>query len=848
MNLAVPLKIARRELRTGTRGFRTFLACLAIGIGAISAVGSIRVSIEDGLVRQGAAILGGDAELTFSYRFASDDERGWMTSHARVVSETVDFRTMASRADGDGEPVRALTQLKGVDSLYPLYGAVALDPGMEFADALSVKDGSPGAVMQRELAETLGLAIGDFFTLGTATFRLSAILVREPDSTGGSFFLAPRTIVRTAALSESGLLGHGTRFNSQYRLGLAPGADLQELRGQARERFRDAGMLWRDRLDPGPRTRALVQRVAAFLVLAGLAGLAVGGVGVASAVSSFLNAKTTTIATLRSLGASGRTVLAVYAIQTSVMTLAAVVTGVLAGTLAVAALQPILAERLPLPLPALRLNLGPMAEAALYGVLVAAVFSLWPLSRTQRIRAAELFRKSATGLRGSPPLPAALLIAALAATLVVAAARFSGIAFITYWAAAGIVAAIAALALAAAAIRRLSRRLSRARVAQGRTALRLALGSVGGPASETRAVVISLGLSLSVLAAVGQIASNLNAIIAENLPGIAPAFFLVDIQNSQFAEFTKTAESHPGVTRVETAPMLRGVITRINGEDAVDAAGEHWTLRGDRGLTYSGRMPDGTVLTAGEWWPEDYAGPPLVSFAAEEAEELGIGIGDQITVNVLGRNMDLRISSLREVDFSTLGIGFIMSLNPSALAGAPHTHIATVYGDGSTSAEDSFFRAVSVAFPNVTVIRVRDGIARAREILAGFVAAVTYGASATLVTGFVVLVGAAAAGEATRTFEAAVLRTLGAARAVILASFALRSALMGAAAGVVAIVAGSIAGWAVMRFVMQSDYSFEPASAFAIVTGGALVSLLAGTAFAARALRASPAGVLRERE
>jgi putative ABC transport system permease protein len=359
-------------------------------------------------------------------------------------------------------------------------------------------------------------------------------------------------------------------------------------------------------------------------------------------------------------------------------------------------------------------------------------------------------------------------------------------------------------------------------------------------------VILSLGLGLSVLAAVGQIDANLRAAIDRDLPTRAPSYFFVDIQNDQIDGFLARVQGDAAVSRVESAPMLRGVITQINGRPARDVAGEHWVVRGDRGITYSATPPANATVTEGVWWPEDYAGDPQISFAAEEAAEIGLKLGDRVTVNILGRDIQATITSFRQVDFSTAGMGFVMSMNPAALAGAPHTFIATVYAEEASEA--AILRDTAGAYPNITAIRVRDAIARVTEALGAIATATAWAASATLLTGFVVLIGAAAAGERARVYEAAVLKTLGATRGRILLSFALRSAILGAAAGVVAIVAGGIAGWAVMTLVMEAEYTFEPWSALAIVLGGILATLLAGLAFALRPLAARPAQVLRSQE
>jgi putative ABC transport system permease protein len=269
-------------------------------------------------------------------------------------------------------------------------------------------------------------------------------------------------------------------------------------------------------------------------------------------------------------------------------------------------------------------------------------------------------------------------------------------------------------------------------------------------------------------------------------------------------------------------------------------------LSGDRGITYADAQPTGTEVTAGTWWPAGFDGPPQISFAAEEAEELGLKLGDMLTVNILGRDIEAQISSFRTVDFSNAGMGFVMVMSPSAVAGAPHTHIATVYADGD--AEAAILRDVAKAYPNITAIGMKAAIGRVTEALTAIAQATTLAALATLVTGFVVLIGAAASGERARIYEAAVLRVLGATRGRILASFALRVALMGAAAGIVAIAAGSLAGWAVLSFVMDSSYSFEPVSALLIVVGGVGATLLASLVFVLRPLSARPAHVLRAQE
>ncbi|MEO1795744.1 MAG: FtsX-like permease family protein [Pseudomonadota bacterium] len=831
---------ARRELRTGLHGFGIFLACLALGVAAIAAVGSVRASIEAGLAAEGSALLGGDAEIEFTYRFATDEERAWMESRATDVSEIVDFRSLAV-AEVDGVPERGLTQVKAVDSAYPLIGTVVLDPPLPLDDALA----GQGAVMERVLADRMGLSIGDAFALGTQDFTLSALIVTEPDSSAGGFGLGPRTIVLRDDLVNSSLLEPGTLFSTKYRLLVPEGTDLAALEEDAEGRFAESGLRWTDARNGAPGIAEFVDRLGAFLILVGLSGLAVGGVGVSAAVRAYLSTKTSVIATLRTLGAARATIFQTYFIQIGILTIIGLILGLALGASLPLVFAPLIEARLPVPA-VFSIYPGPLVEAAIYGLLAALIFTLWPLARAEEIRPAALFRDALTSgsiLPGGRYLIATLI---LAGGLVGAAAFFSETVWLTLWTAGGILGALLVLALSSILIRFAAKRLAATRAARGRTSLRLALGAIGGPREEAASVVLSLGLGLSVLAAVGQIDGNLRGAITGELPDVAPSYFFVDIQSDQLPGFMERLDNDPEVSAVDSAPMLRGIITRINGAPAAEVAGNHWVLEGDRGVTYSTEVPDNTEVTAGEWWAPDYDGPPQISFAAEEALEMGLELGDEMTVNILGRDITGTITSFREVDFSTAGIGFILSMNPAALAGAPHTHIATVYA--SEEAEAPILRDLANQFPNITAIRVRDAIDRVADLLGGLAAATSYGASATLLTGFLVLIGAAAAGQRARTYEAAILKTLGASRGAILRSFAWRSMILGLGAGLVALVAGALGGWAVSRFIFETDYVLIWENALAIIAAGIITTLVAGLIFSLGPLSARPAQVLRTRE
>ena len=833
------LRLALRELRGGLAGFRVFLLCLVLGVGGIAAVGSLTAAIERGLAVEGRAILGGDAAISLTYRAATDDERAWMEARGEV-SETVRLRSMLSHGED-----RALTEVKAVDGAYPLYGEARLAGGLVLDEALAMRDGLPGLVTDRALAASLALEPGDEVRLGGGAFAFRGVLEQEPDLASSGLMMAPRAMTSVEGLRAAGMLAPGVVYDTHYRLRLGPGADLSALQAAFDARFPEAGARWRDRRDAAPSIRRFVERLGAFLTIVGIASLGVGGVGIGAGVRGYLARKVPVIAALRTLGATAPTVFAAYAIQVGIIAAAGIAAGVALGGALVAWGAPLLARDMAVPAE-FGFYAAPLARAALFGALAAALFTAWPLAWLRRVRPAELFRDRAGPVRSWPGWPTVAVMAGLAVALAGAIVALSGTPEIAAWCLAGLALAFIMLRGLGTLGARLARRLSHASLARSRPALRLALGAVGAPGAGTPGIVLALGLGLGVLSAIGQIDANMQRLVTRELPEDSPAFFLLDVQPGQIEALGEIVHSVEGTGRLETAPMLRGVITHLDGVPADEARidpGADWVLRGDRGVTHSATIPPGTELTAGEWWPADYAGPPLVSFAEEEGRELGLRLGSTITVNVLGRPITAEVASFRRVEWRGLGINFLMVLDPGALAGAPHTAVATLHAE--PQAEGPVMRALADAMPNVTPILVRAQVDRIADALDRIGAATRWGALAVLLTGLAVLVGAAAAGEERRTAEAAILKVLGASRGAILASFAIRAALTGALAAAVALAWGTLAAWAVQRFVLDAEYFLPVGQTLAILAGGVGVSMAAGLAFALGPLSRRPAQTLR---
>jgi putative ABC transport system permease protein len=843
---AVPLilRLALRELRGGLSGFGTFLACIALGVAAIAGVASISRSLTEGLTREGRKILGGDMAFSLIHREAEPAERAFLAARGQV-SSIATLRAMAIAGDRGS----ALVEVKAVDAAYPAVGEVVSDPARPVEELLAERNGIYGALADPVLLTRLDLKIGDRVSVGQATFELRASLVSEPDKIGAGVGFGPRLLMSQEALRATGLLQPGSLVRWTYRLNLpanvASDADLARIEADAKQALPEAGWGIRSRVNADPRFARNIERFTQFLTLVGLTALLVGGVGVANAVRGFIERKRDSIATLKSLGAPAGRVVAIYLTQVMLIALVGIAIGLAAGAALPFVLTRAFGHLLPLPI-APTVAPAELGTALLYGVLTALAFAIGPLGRAHDVPVAGLFRDGVDPERRWPRkrylAVLALSLAALVA-LSVTAAYDRRIALIFVAAAA---AAFALLHLVALGIMNLARRLPRPR----RAAPRLALANLHRPGALTPSLVLSLGLGITLLVTLALIDANLTRQLTRTLPAQAPSFFFIDIPNAEAERFDAFLSEQAKDARIERVPMMRGRLVSLRGVpvDQIKAQEQvSWVLDGDRGITYAAEIPEGSKIAAGEWWPVDYAGKPLVSFESEVAAGLGLGVGDEIVVNVLGRNISATIANLRQVEWRTLGINFVMVFSPNTFAGAPHTHLATAtFPSGADVArEATILREAAKTFPAITSVRVKDALQAVNDIVAQLVTAIRGASSIALAASLFVLAGALAAGHRARLYDAVVLKTLGATRARLIGAYALEYGALGLATAVFGLIAGTIAAWLIVTRLMNMDFGLELAGAL-VAAGLAVVAAVGlGLAGTLRILGQKPAPYLR---
>jgi putative ABC transport system permease protein len=823
-------RLALRDLRAGGRGLWLLVLCLFLGTAALAGIGSLSSSITAALDQQSRISLGGDLELRVSQRRATVEE-GAAFAHAGRVSETIRMRAMAQPARG-GAP--ALVTLKAVDAAWPITGTLALQPGGRRPHGLQ-------AAIAPALADRLHLRVGDAIRVGSARLTVSSLIANEPDHLGEGFSLGPLVLTDLAGLDATGLMQPGSLYESRYRLLLPRSANAQATGDRLVRRFPSAGWTMRTPEGATDTLRRTITQLGQFLLLVGLAALAIAGVGVGSGVSAYLARKTRTIATLKVLGARSGTIAAMFLIQLSLVAGGGIGAGLLLGAALPAIVSIVVGDALPIP-PRLGVYPLPLLVAAGLSLLVALLFALPALARARSVPAATLLRDAlAPALRPSAAVlggMGALVLALVALAVLTASDRNIALGFVS---------ATGALILSLWLIG-LALRLTLARLPKPRRPLfRLALANLHRPGAATDRLVVALGLGFSLFVALAVIDTSLSSEIRGAAPAKAPRFFAIDLQPEDAAHFREAVTAAAPGAQIEATPSLRGAIVALKGVRVADM--KHlpdgaWILKGDRNITWSAAVPPRNTVVAGRWWSADYRGPPLVSLEDKAAQLLDLKVGDTIVVSVLGVEVPARIAALRKVDWGAMGLNFAVIFSPGYIEEAPHGLIASVYAPPNR--DGAIAGSVAAALPSVSMIRTGDIIGQIGDLLGQIALAIRAAAAVTVLAGIVVLVGAVTASGQARRYDIAILKLLGGSRRQVLIGQAIEYALLSALLIGVALAVGGTGGWYVVTQVLALPWAPDMRIVLATLAAAIAMTLGVGMLGSLPALSSRPATALRE--
>jgi len=821
-------RIARRDLSARIRGLRLLAICLFLGVATLAAIGSLTASIADELANRGQTILGGDIEIGIAQREASAAEKQAFKS-VGTLSETVRLRAMAIGKDS------VLAELKAIDNAYPLYGKLTL------SDGRIVGAPAPGEIyIGAALANRLDLTEGATVRFGEAPFRVAGIIDQEPDRLGEGFTVGPVAIIGMESLVSTRLIQPGSMFESKYRIRLPESDDPAEVAKQLEAAFPSAGWEITDRSNGAPGTRRFIERMGQFLTLVGLAALVIAGIGVSNGVGSYLESKRTSIATLKVTGADSSMIFRIYMLQIFAVASGAILLGLAVGSLMPQAIGWVAGDILPVA-PGFALHPVPLLVSAMYGLLIAVAFALPPLAQARTVPAAGLFRaivETQTIVDRRTALFVVIAIAAIIA-LAVATAREPLFTLVFIGAALSLLLILAILAWGLAA---LSRRAPRPKSPLPR----LALANLHRPGAQTRALVVALGLGLTLFVTLAAIQTSITSEIRTQVPEKAPSFFVLDIPRDRAKEFEGMVRAADPDAAINMIPALRGTVVEFAGKRVAELSEipeGAWILRGDRGLTYSATVPEGSEVVEGQWWPAEYQGPPLVSVYKDVADALGLKIGDSLTISVLGVEIPTKVASIRAVKWENFGLNYALVFSPGTFDAAPHNLVATL--TVSKSAQDRLAKSIPPAFPSSSLIEVGEVVGQVSTLLTQMAQAIAAAASIAILAGIAVLVGAIAAARQSRIYDSVILKLLGSTRRQILGAQAMEYGLLALVLGLLSLALGLAAAWYVVVQIFDFSFAPDPLILGLTLVGGAGITFLLGIAGSLPILAARPAEALR---
>lgn len=834
-------RIALIDLRGDARRFIVLLACLALGVGVIAAVSSVGAALQSAVNRDARAILGGDMEVRSNGQDVTPDQRASIEALGQTV-RVVDINARANAGERS-----TLLSLRAVGSAYPLVGELEYEPAKQALSSLLLpSDGRHGALVDAQVLTRLGIATGGIIEIGMADFEVRGTLLALPDQAAQGFQLGLPAIISDRGLAEAGLDQGGTLSRYSYKIVL-PDGDVDGATERLLAAFADAN--WDIRLprDATANLARFFDLFSRFLTLVGLSSLLVGGVGVSNAVAAYITERQTSIATLRSLGATGGRIMVHFLSQIMVLTVIGVLLGMGLGALTSLIALPILSDMLAINLPP-SLDLPSLLLAGAFGLLIGFAFALLPLRGAQKLKPASLFRASGGGGQrldwrdiAAPrtSVPMLLAIAGIAGLAIAS----TGEPQLVLWYAIGAIAAFVVLRFAAWVLQAGLRALP----PLPNAIVRHAVKAVYRPGAPAPVVVLSLGLGLALLLMITMLDQNLRTQINGAVADEAPSFVMLDIGRDQIPALERFAAENAQIQTFATIPMLRGTIESIGGIVAGDAASlpdEVADLfEGDTMLSWARELPVGSTISEGAWWVPDYSGPPQVSLSSELREPLGLELGDELTVAFAGRPITATITSFRNIDEREGGLSFRILFSPGMIEGAPQSFL------GSMSVEDGAEAAVetllSSTFPALTFLPFGDALARISEILASLANAVALVGSLAVVSGVLVLAGAMTVGRKQREADAVVMKVLGATRRDVILAFVAEYSVLGALAAMLGAGLGTAGAWAILTFVLEIPFTLHWGVIGAVTLGALIATIGTGVLATWSAMSVRPAQQLR---
>lgn len=840
------LRMAIRETRSSWQRLLFFFVCLAIGVGAIVTLRSVIQSVRGVVAGEARVLIAGDVVIATGRGWTEQDRAllaSWLAPGrgVRATTASLETATMVRPADRTKATAR-MVELRGVEAAFPLYGRVRLRGNQVYSHAL-LED--HGALVRPELLTQLDLAVGEALVIGSQSFTIRGVLEGEPGGRSGGFSLGPRVLIDRTALEQAGLLGFGSRARHQIMLRVDP-ARLEAYTRDVRQAFRNQFVTVRSWKSTESDIGEDLERSENYLSLVGLVVLVLGGIGVSSVTRVFVEQKLKSIAVLKCVGAGTVQILGVYMLQILALGLAGSLLGVALARVALLAVTRYAVSTSPTGEPlTYGLTWPAVGQGVLIGLLVALLFSIVPLLRVRRVRPALLLRQEGGG--GGRDYLRISVAALVGVALVAVAAWQAGSWRVGLIVCGGFIAIAGVLWGAGWLLVKMMRPLRQARW----FALRHAALHLDRPGNQTRLVLLAVGLGCFFIVGVRAVQSNLLGQFSFDLAADTPDMFLIDIQQDQAAQLQAfLGPRAPGGGAPRLLPVLRARVTGVRGRevnlDSVEDVRGRGSLAREYTITYRGGLAPNERVIDGRFWDASPSAQPEVSIEQSIRDRFRIQIGDTMRFDVLGRPIEARVTSVRSVNWRDVrNGGFMFVFRQGTFDRAPHSFIASMQGPGDGEARARLQRDLVTAFPNVSVIDLREVLDTARSVIGTITLGVTVVGGLVLATGVLILTGAVAMTKFRRVYEAAILKTLGASTWTVGSLLLLEYGLLGLLAGVVGSLGGIVLSYAIGRWAIQIAWSMPWREVGVGVAGTALLVAIVGLGASVDVLRRKPLATLR---
>ena len=795
------LKLSLRELKGSFNEFKIVMISIFLGVFIITAVGSLSKNLKYEINNKSSELLGGDFELSTTYQEFPIKIKEWLEKNGKT-SLIIELRTMLTSNQSVGLK-RRIVELKAVDQNWPLKGVPIIVPNKSINKSLKMNDNNNGALIDASLKNQLEIKVGDVLQLGKTKIQINGIIKKEPDRMFSFATFGSRLLISNATLKASGLVIPGSLV--KYKIKFIPNnknIDLSFLN----KFVQGTNISIKNIKNSTNNFNSFIEKTSLFISLVGLITLLISGVGISNGVKGYLIKKIKNIAIFKALGAQNSIVFKIYFFQIIFIFLISIIPALIAGISIPFLLKTLISDSFLSTFEPF-IFLEPIIISFLFGLIVCILFTIIPISKTYEIKPIQLLRLSAHHSLNnySKKISALLLILIFALCLLIfkltndlkLSVYIFGVVLISFLILKGMT------NLFFLSFRKLKFKIG--------SLLEIARKSLIRPDTFAKSIVISFSIGLALLITLNIIEESLEHKIANTINKQAPNYFLIDIQPNQINQVKALTAEFIGKDSLNTQPMLRGRVTAINNikvENLKINKDVNWVLKRDRAFSWSNKTPKNVKIISGEWWPNDYTGPLLLSIGDKVAKGLNVKIGDKIQFNILGRNFEAEIFNTREIIWQNMDINFIFILSKNKIQNAPHSWIATTTNTNKEM-NNALIEKIVSNFSNISSVSVEETYVAIKSILNLLITIVNSIAFITLLSGVIVLAGILNVSKKDKLYEVAIFKILGARPKKIIFLWLQEFLIIGLMASLISILIGMSVSFILVTYIFQIDYYFN---------------------------------------